>query len=68
VHWPGLQTQGSLQRLERQEFYKVQFSDGEQTWEYIPQSLQDFVRFEEQASWEVQVNHAGQVWPLERAK
>ncbi len=64
VHWPGLQAQGSLQRLVQQEVYRVQFSNGEQIWDYVPPSFQDFIRFEEHASWKVQVNHAGQVWPL----
>ena len=66
--WPALESNGPLQRLEKEASYSVKFAKGDDAWQYVPNTLEDYVRFSPGAAWMVKVNHAGSVWPLKEER
>lgn len=66
--WPALESNGPTQRLDKEASYSVKFAKGDDAWQYVPNTLDDYVRFSPGATWKVKVNHAGSVWPLQEER
>lgn len=54
---------GANQRLAHSQIFEVHFADGDDHWDYTPETLEDYVRFDPQADWLIEVNRVGNVWP-----
>lgn len=51
------------QRIRQNEEYTVVFSNGDDSWTHDPSTLTEYRLFDLQEQWEIEVNHAGSVWP-----
>lgn len=54
----------SPQRIVHERYFSVVFSNEGDTWSYVPNSTEDYNRFEVGAEWLIEVNRIGEVSPL----
>jgi hypothetical protein len=64
--WPNLTAQGETERLRNATEYLVTFTREQAEWKYSPKTLEEFRRYYLGDPWTIKVNHAGQVWPVEK--